>query len=222
MTVENFHEAAAFIALSYLIGSIPTAFLFGKILKNVDIRKEGSGNIGASNALRVLGAKIGVMVMAFDIFKGFFPLYLAKIKAAPGAASEPYLLAVGFAAVIGHMFPVFLKFRGGKGVATTAGFFLALAPKATGLCIAVWAALVAVSKMASVGSLAAAALLPFAVYYLDGATVFLTAVSALMAALVIIMHRSNIKNLIAGKELKINQKPPSRGEEQEKDREAER
>ncbi|EKD68274.1 MAG: acyl-phosphate glycerol 3-phosphate acyltransferase, partial [uncultured bacterium] len=79
------HEAAAFIALSYLIGSIPTAFLFGKILKNVDIRKEGSGNIGASNALRVLGAKIGVMVMAFDIFKGFFPLYLAKIKAAPGA-----------------------------------------------------------------------------------------------------------------------------------------
>lgn len=216
MTVDNLLEAASFISLSYIIGSIPTAFLFGKILKNVDIRKEGSGNIGASNAFRVLGAKIGALVMAFDIFKGFFPLYLARIKAGPGAAAEPYLLAVGFAAVIGHMFPVFLKFRGGKGVATTAGFFLALAPKATGLCIVLWAVLVALTKMASVGSLAAAAALPFAVYHLDGATFFLTAVSSVMAALVIIMHRGNIKNLIAGKELKINQKPPSRGDGQEK------
>jgi glycerol-3-phosphate acyltransferase PlsY len=77
--MDNLNELVIFTAVSYLIGSIPAAFLFGKIFKNVDIRKEGSGNIGASNAFRVLGPKIGVLVMAFDIFKGFFPLYLAKV-----------------------------------------------------------------------------------------------------------------------------------------------
>jgi glycerol-3-phosphate acyltransferase PlsY len=104
------------------------------------------------------------------------------------------------------MFPLFLKFKGGKGVATTAGVFLALAPKAAGLCILIWVVLVAASKMASVGSLAAAAALPFAVYYMEGAPLLLTSVSALIGLLVIIMHRKNIKNLIAGKELKINSK----------------
>lgn len=195
-----------FLAVSYLIGSIPTAFLFGKILKNVDIRKEGSGNIGASNAFRVLGAKIGVLVMAFDIFKGFFPVYLAKVKMTACARFEVHLLIIGLAAVLGHMFPLFLKFKGGKGVATTAGVFLALAPKAAGLCILMWFLLVAISKMASVGSLAAAAALPFAVYYMEGASFFLTSVSAVIGLLVIIMHRKNIKNLIAGTELKINSK----------------
>ncbi len=204
--MDNLNELIIFLAVSYLIGSIPTAFLFGKILKNVDIRKEGSGNIGASNAFRVLGAKIGVLVMIFDIFKGFSPLYLAKVKMTPCARFEMYLLIIGLAAVLGHMFPLFLKFKGGKGVATTAGVFLALAPKATGLCILMWFLLVAISKMASVGSLAAAAALPFAVYYIEGASLFLTSVSAVIGLLVIIMHRKNIKNLIAGTELKINSK----------------
>lgn len=189
-----------------MIGSIPAAFLSGKILKNVDIRKEGSGNVGASNALRVLGAKIGVLVMAFDIFKGFFPLYLAKVKMTQCENFGIYLLIIGMAAVLGHMFPLFLKFKGGKGVATTAGVFLALTPKAAGLCILIWVLLVAATKMASVGSIASAASLPFAVYYIEGAPPFLTSVSALIALLVIAMHRKNIKNLIAGKELKINSK----------------
>lgn len=212
MSMVELSGALAFIVVGYLVGSVPTAFLFGKILKNVDIRKEGSGNIGASNAFRVLGAKIGSMVMAVDIFKGFLPVYLARTNAPAGTLSEPALLAVGFAAVAGHMFPVFLGFKGGKGVATTAGFFLALAPRATALCIFAWVALVAVTKMASVGSLAAAAALPFAVRFIDGATPLLTIVSAAMAALVVAMHMKNIKNLIAGKELKINQKPPGGGE----------
>ena len=204
--MDNLNELIIFLAVSYLIGSIPTAFLFGKILKNVDIRKEGSGNIGASNAFRVLGAKIGVLVMTFDIFKGFFPLYLAKVKMTPCARLEIYLLIIGLAAVLGHMFPLFLKFKGGKGVATTAGVFLALAPEAAGLCILIWFLLVAITKMASVGSLVAAAALPFAVYYIEGASLFLTSVSSVIGLLVIIMHRKNIKNLIAGTELKINSK----------------
>jgi glycerol-3-phosphate acyltransferase PlsY len=204
--MDNLNELVIFTAVSYLIGSIPAAFLFGKIFKNVDIRKEGSGNIGASNAFRVLGPKIGVLVMAFDIFKGFFPLYLAKVRMTPCERFGACLLIIGLAAVLGHMFPLFLKFKGGKGVATTAGVFLALAPKAAGLCILIWVVLVAASKMASVGSLAAAAALPFAVYYMEGAPLLLTSVSALIGLLVIIMHRKNIKNLIAGKELKINSK----------------
>ncbi len=204
--MDNLNELVIFLAVSYLIGSIPTAFLFGKILKNVDIRKEGSGNIGASNAFRVLGAKIGVLVMVFDILKGFFPLYLAKVKMTPCAAFEIYLLIIGLAAVLGHMFPLFLKFKGGKGVATTAGVFLALAPEAAGVCILMWVLLVAISKMASVGSIAAAAALPFAVYYIEGASLLLTSVSAVIGLLVIIMHRKNIKNLMAGTELKINSK----------------
>ncbi len=200
-----------YFIISYLIGSIPTAFLFGKFLKNVDIRKEGSGNVGASNAFRVLGAKIGALVMAVDILKGFLPVRLAAAGMS-GAQHESWLLLIGSAAVLGHMFPVFLKFKGGKGVATTAGVFLAMAPAATGLCIIIWAGLVFVTKIASIGSIAAALALSPAIYYADGGSVFLTSVSALIAVMVIAMHRKNIKNLIAGKELKINQNSSSREE----------
>ncbi len=200
---DDLNALALFLITGYLCGSVPVAFLSGKFLKNVDIRKEGSGNIGASNAFRVLGPWIGALVMAADIFKGFFPTYLAGLKLMHGDFFEVYLLAVGAAAVTGHMFPVFLNFRGGKGVATTGGVFLALAPRAAGLCVALWIVIVAVSRIASAGSLAAAVVLPFAVYYIEGASVLLTVVSFFMASIVIVMHRKNIKNLMAGSELKI-------------------
>lgn len=196
-----------FLAFAYLVGSLPTSFLFGKFLKNVDIRKEGSGNVGATNAFRVLGPKIGVTVMAIDIFKGFLPVYLAQGRSF-GEYSQLWYFLIGVAAILGHVFTIFLKFRGGKGVATTAGVFVALAPKAALTCVILWTVLVALFKMASVGSIAAASLLPFAIYYFNGPDRLLLGVSTCMSLLVIYMHKKNIKNLINGTELKINSKPP--------------
>ncbi len=193
---------AFYFILAYFCGAIPTSFLFGKFFKGIDIRQVGSGNVGASNAFRVLGKKIGVMVMAIDIMKGFFPVYLAK-RAANGPDFEIILFLIGLTAVLGHVFTVFLNFKGGKGVAASGGVFLALTPKAGIICIIIWIALVLATKMASVGSIAAAAALPFLVYFADKSSSLLVFISAVISILVICMHKKNIINLINGRELKI-------------------
>ena len=209
MTALN--EILIFLFAAYLIGSVPTAFLFGKFLKNVDIRKAGSGNVGATNAFRVLGPKIGIVVMSIDILKGFIPVYASQ-RFIIGENRVAWLLLVGLAAVLGHMFTIFLNFKGGKGVATTAGVFLAMAPRAMAFCIILWSVLVGLFKMASVGSIASAVALPLAIGYLEKADPFLVYVSVVISALVIFMHRKNIKNLLDGKELKITQNKSRDGE----------
>lgn len=191
------------ITLAYFLGSIPFAFIFGKIFKNIDIRKEGSGNIGASNAFRVLGVKIGILVMFFDIFKGFLPVYITKNY----NYNEYILFTIGFFAIIGHMFPIFLKFKGGKGVATTAGVFLAITPKSTILCIALWSILALITKIASISSITVSILFPILVYYLDKSSQLTIIISILLSSFIIIMHHKNIKNLILGKELKLTNNP---------------
>ena len=145
-------QTAAALGLSYLLGSIPTGLLFGKALRGIDIREHGSRNIGATNTLRVLGKKLGALALAGDLGKGL----IAVLLVAPLLSRWPYApLACGLAAIIGHVAPAFLKFKGGKGVATSTGVFLALAPPATLFAAAVFGAVVYVTRMVSAASLSA-------------------------------------------------------------------
>jgi len=191
------------ILASYLFGSIPTGLWLGLRLRGIDIRQHGSNNIGATNTMRVLGWKLGVIALAGDISKGVLAVLLfARIS---DWAHAP--LACGVAAVVGHTASVFVRFRGGKGVATGAGVFLALAPIPTLIAATVFALLLALTRMVSAGSISAAVALTIAVYALDPHWP-LRVVTALVAALVIWRHRSNIQRILTGRENRIGPKRP--------------
>lgn len=198
--------------ISYLIGSIPFSYIAGRVFEGIDLREYGSGNLGASNAFRILGSKIAILVLIGDVAKGFLPVhfaYLANSLNQHFAMAEIQvhwlMLAAVLFAVLGHMFSLFLKFSGGKGIATTAGAFLALAPWPFLGAFLVWAALVASTRIVSLGSLAAAVTLPIFVY-LSGRMKLahqhwsLLVLSCLITIVVIIKHRSNIARLLAGTE----------------------
>jgi len=194
------------VVLSYLMGSIPTAAIAGR-LRGVDLRSEGSGNLGATNALRVLGPSVGVPVLAIDLAKGAAAVLL--VSQLPGAADQlgtgGIRLACGVAAIVGHILPLFAGFRGGKGVATACGVFLAMAPMATGACVVLWLVLVLVTRYVSVGSIAAAAFLPLAVQ-LEARLrdmpqpVPLVVAAGVVAIFVVVRHRPNIRRLVVGTE----------------------
>lgn len=185
------------IGTAYLIGSIPTGLLLGKAY-GIDVRKEGSGNIGATNLYRTVGRRVGIITLGGDCLKGLLPVVIVKFNALP-----PELAAwAGLAAFCGHVFSVFLKFRGGKGVATALGVFLALAPMAVAIAIALFAGVMFLWRYVSLGSIAAAAAMPLAVFFLGGSGT-VTAVTLVIAAIVIIRHHENIKRLIAGTENKF-------------------
>jgi glycerol-3-phosphate acyltransferase PlsY len=184
----------ALVAISYLIGSIPTGLLLGKVY-GVDVRSEGSGNIGATNLYRTVGRKVGVITLIGDCLKGFIPVLAVKCSTLP----PDYAAWVGLAAFCGHVFSVFLKFKGGKGVATALGVFLALSPRAVAIAIALFAALMFFWRYVSLGSIGAAAIIPLAVYFLGGSNV-LTVVTLVIAVVVIFRHHENIRRLIAGTE----------------------
>ena len=185
------------IVVSYLIGSIPTGLLLGKMY-GIDVRNEGSGNIGATNLYRTVGRKVGIITLLGDCLKGLLPVILVKCSSLP----PEFAAWVGLAAFCGHVFSVFLKFKGGKGVATALGVFLALAPVAVALVIALFACLMFLWRYVSLGSIAAAAAMPLAVYFLGGSST-VTAVTTVIAAVVIIRHIENIKRLLAGTESKF-------------------
>jgi glycerol-3-phosphate acyltransferase PlsY len=195
------------IAAAFLLGGIPFALIAGKVLKGIDIRNEGSGNLGATNAFRVLGPAPGIAVLVADGAKGAAAVLLARHLmdgvGDPAGFVVPVLCAP--AAMAGHTWTVFARFRGGKGVAAGAGAFLALAPLATGAVIAVWALLFAVSGYVSVGSIAVAAAFPPAVYLAAHGKdrEVLLVVSVLAAALVLLRHVPNMKRLAAGTENKL-------------------
>ena len=149
------------LAGAYLLGSIPTGLLLGK-LYGIDVRKEGSGNIGATNLYRTVGRKVGVMTLAGDCLKGLLPVLAMKYSTLP----VEYAAWVGLAAFCGHVFSVFLKFRGGKGVATALGVFLALSPLAVAIALGVFIALMLIWRYVSLGSINAAAVMPIAVWAL--------------------------------------------------------
>lgn len=189
----------AAVAAAYVLGSIPTGLWLGLRLRGVDIREHGSRNIGATNTLRVLGKGLGALALAGDMVKGVAPVLLAA-----RLGLWPHLpLACGVAAILGHTFSVFLKFRGGKGVATGAGVFLALAWLPTLLAGLVFAVVVGLTRMVSAGSCSAAVVLAGAAFALPyGWPVRVAA--ALIAGLVLWKHRENIQRIWRGEENRIS------------------
>lgn len=191
---EHLPDCAA-ILLSYLLGSIPSGLWLGRWLRGVDIREHGSKNIGATNTLRVLGKRIGGAALVFDILKGLLPVIMISHV----GAWEHLPLACGVAAILGHSFSVFLRFRGGKGVATSAGVFLGLAPLPMLAATSTFAVVVASSRMVSAGSIAAAVVLAASVFFVPLSTPIRCA-TVLVALLIIVKHRGNIQRIMQGVE----------------------
>lgn len=190
---------------AYLLGSVPAAYLAGRA-RGVDLRAHGSGNLGATNALRVLGWKVGLPVFLFDVLKGFVPAYFFWRWF---GAHPHWAMAYGLAAIVGHVKPVFLLGKGGgggKGVATAAGVFLGLAPAATLVAVAVFALVVAVTRYVSLGSLLAAAALVIALAATVGTRAPVFPVAVVVAAFVVWSHRANIGRLRRGEESRVGAK----------------
>ncbi len=182
------------IAGAYLLGSIPTGLLLGR-LYGIDVRQEGSGNIGATNLYRTVGRKVGIITLVGDCLKGMLPVLLAWQL----GMAEPMQAWVGLAAFCGHVFSIFLLFKGGKGVATALGVYLALAPLAVLGALAVFILLVLIWRYISLGSIVAAAVMPVMIWFRPH-TLQLLIATALISAIVIIKHHTNISRLIAGTE----------------------
>lgn len=191
-----------FLILGYLLGSIPFGVLIAR-LRGIDLRTTGSGNIGATNAARALGKPTGALVLFLDAGKAAAPLWpLVHLYHPAGCAVEPLLALLGLGAVLGHMFPVWLGFRGGKGVATSLGVFLVLTPASLFLTLAVWLLCYLVTHMASVGSLLAMAALPIILHLYAAPPVYVELALALLP-LIVWKHRGNIARLLRRQESKI-------------------
>jgi len=185
------------VIAAYLIGSIPTGLLLGKAF-GVDVRSTGSGNIGATNVYRTLGRKVGVMTLVGDCLKGLVPVMAAQLMGLPDLG----IALVGLAAFLGHVYTVFLGFKGGKGVATALGVFLGLSPLAVLLALALFVGVLLKWRYVSLGSIVAAVAMPVIVAVLDERVVII-AVTAIISCLVIHKHRENIRRLQAGTESKF-------------------
>jgi glycerol-3-phosphate acyltransferase PlsY len=188
----------AFLGLSYLLGATPTSYWVGRTFHGLDLREHGSGNLGATNAFRVLGWKSALPVVLIDISKGFIPAwFFAEFT----GAEFPWPLVFGTAAIFGHMFSVWVGFKGGKGMATSAGAFAALSPWAVLGAFVVWLGLTLPTGYVSLGSVGAAFALPVLIAFTphQGGTT-LVWVSAALAAFVIWKHRANISRLARGEE----------------------
>ena len=203
----------ALLALAYLIGATPTSYLIGKAFHGIDLREHGSGNLGATNAFRILGAKSAVPVVVVDIAKGFVPTWLFAPLAGGGFG---WTLAFGAAAILGHMFSVWVGFKGGKGMATSAGVFLGLAPWAVLGSLLLWVGLTFSTGYVSVGSIAAAVAMPVLVWltpHSGGDALLWFAVA--LAAVVVWAHRANLRRLAKGEENRFGRRgrspeaPPS-------------
>jgi len=194
----------AALTASYLTGSIPTAYLLVRQAKGIDVRTVGSGNVGATNASRVLGFKGGAAVFVLDLLKGVVASRVIAPWLIPWAGGTGEL-ACGFAAILGHNFSAFLKFRGGKGVATTIGVLAGTMPLVAAVCGAIGLGAYAVTKYVSVGSLTAAVALPI-VQALAGQPPRHIALGAVLMALIVIRHRENIRRLIDGTELRAGRR----------------
>jgi acyl phosphate:glycerol-3-phosphate acyltransferase len=194
-----------FLGLSYGVGAIPTSYLVGR-LRGVDLRQHGSGNLGATNAFRVLGWRAAAPVMILDVAKGWAPTALFPLLA--GTTSLYWALAYGVAAIVGHVFSVFVGFRGGKGVATSAGVFVALAPWAVLIGFVVWGVTVVLTRIVSLGSLLAALVLPVAVFVTNEPRVVFW-LSVGLSLFVIYAHRANIRRLARGEENRFGRSPES-------------
>jgi glycerol-3-phosphate acyltransferase PlsY len=200
---------AVLIFLSYLIGSIPAAYLAGKLTRGIDLREHGSGNLGATNVYRVLGARTAIAVFLADVLKGAIPVLLF-----PGITDAPrpdlWAVAYALAAIAGHVRSAFLLWRGGgKGVATAAGAFMSLAPVPSLVALAIFVIVLLGWGYVSLGSLSAATALPIVIALREGVHSPLFAVSAMVAAFVFWTHRANIGRLRRGEEPRFGKKSPT-------------
>lgn len=199
------------ILISYLIGSIPIAYIFGRLLKGIDIRKFGSGNVGATNALRVLGKPAGIAVLVLDILKGFVAVFfLGNIIAAriTGISDITARVLLGFCCICGHNWTIFLRFKGGKGMATTLGVLLGLAVKAAGikvvfaLVILTWLVVFVITRIVSLASILSGIALPLYMFLCKQPRILIYS-SVLLSILIILRHKSNLKRLVQGKEPRL-------------------
>jgi acyl phosphate:glycerol-3-phosphate acyltransferase len=188
----------AIVILAYLIGSIPFALLLARRYGAVDLRTVGSGNLGAANVMRASGITAGLLVVALDMTKGAASVWLA----ARSSSSAALPAAAGLAAIVGHVYPLWLRFRGGKGVATACGVFAVLTPLAVPPALAVFVAVVWLTKYISVGSVAASIVLPPLAYFL-GSPLPAVAAAAGAAILIVFRHRSNVVRLRTGTERRL-------------------
>jgi len=200
----------AALILAYLCGSIPTAVWIGLAFYGIDVREYGSGNAGATNTFRVLGKKAGIPVMLIDILKGWTATNLAYFigVSTTGAYNSPaymnYALALGIAAVMGHLFPVFAGFRGGKGIATLLGMVLAINLPAALLCLGVFLVTLFITRYVSLGSILAGFTYPIAVAVIFPISRPVIIYGMCMCLLILVTHQKNIERLLKGKESKVN------------------
>lgn len=182
------------IAMAYVLGSIPSGFIIGA-LSGVDVRSSGSGNIGATNVARVLGKSFGLLTLVADVAKGYISVFLAQYL----EMSDTVVAVAAAAAFLGHLYPLFLRFKGGKGVATAFGALLAIAPAAPAGLAVIFALAVSATRTVSIGSIAAALTAPIALWAFADSPVFV-ALGGFLGVMIIVRHRENLKRLRAGTE----------------------
>jgi glycerol-3-phosphate acyltransferase PlsY len=196
------------IIISYLVGSIPTAYIFGRLIRGIDIRKFGSGNVGATNALRVLGRGPGILVLILDILKGILPtVFLADFVILRASSISPDLIRLifGFGCICGHNWTIFLRFKGGKGVATSLGVLLGLAVRIEGvkwilgLAVLVWLAVFVIFRIVSLSSVIAALSLPLFAWLFKQSHILLF-FSLVMTVFAIFRHKANLKRILKNEE----------------------
>ncbi|ADL12572.1 glycerol-3-phosphate 1-O-acyltransferase PlsY [Acetohalobium arabaticum] len=188
------------ILISYLLGSIPFGLIITRLVKGVDIREYGSGNIGATNAYRVMGFGMGIMVALCDIGKGYISVFIAQQVF--GSQAALILILAGLAAIAGHNWPIFLKFDGGRGVATSVGVLISLLPKAVLIAFFAWLVIVLTTRYVSLGSIIGAVLIPISALIFNSPATYV-GLGLAIAIFVVYRHRPNIQRLLAGEENKI-------------------
>lgn len=202
-TLQNFFA----LLVAYLLGSIPTAVWIGKLFYGTDVREHGSKNAGATNTFRILGAKAGIPVLVIDMLKGWLAVKFFYFFGENFTTPEQVInfrLALGIMAMIGHIFPLFAGFKGGKGIATLVGFMVGIHPEATLVCIGIFVAILLATRYVSLGSIIAAVSFPLVIIFLFHETVpSLLAFSVCITFIVLLTHRNNIKRLIKREEMKI-------------------
>lgn len=188
----------------YLMGAIPFGLIIGKVMRGIDIRDFGSGNIGFTNVLRTLGLGPGIAVFFFDTVKGLAAVVLCQRM----GMSEYLIVTGGILSIVGHSFSVFLKFQGGKGVATSLGMIIGLNPAIAGIAFVLWLALVAITRIISIASIIAAVSVPVMMFVWESQRVprAYQAIAVLATALIVVKHRPNIKRLLKGTEARVGQK----------------
>jgi len=194
-----FGEGIVLVIVGYLAGSIPTGVVLAKLFSTKDIRREGSGNIGATNVYRVLGARLGVLTLVGDVLKGAIPVLLARTL----LGDDLWIAAVALSTFLGHLYPLFLKFRGGKGVATALGIFIVLAPLVVACAAGVFIVVAVIWRYVSLASLAASALMPLFLGVSGYSSVYVS-LGLIVGCLISYRHRDNIKRLREGAEKKIS------------------